>query len=93
MYNTLFISNTLVVTLFSIKILFFLIFLQVVPNAMESMESSNALGGVWVNFYREVSHNRWSLEDKPFFVLFSDIVGPLAAPALLAAGSRFYYVL
>jgi hypothetical protein len=47
--------------------------------------------GYWVQFFHKTGRTKYTLQEKEFFILRTDVVGKLEEPTLEASGSRIYF--
>ena len=75
--------------LYNIKIyphIFFFVIFQI--NRIDDHDDSV----FWVQYFKEISNNKWSLEQKQFSAIHTDFSRILAPPDLVFEScSRFYY--
>lgn len=45
----------------------------------------------WVQYFEYVGKNNWTLGDRRYTAIETDVSSVMAAPSLVMRGSRFYY--
>lgn len=65
------------------------VILQIIRTPVDKEESED---GVWGQYYIQANTKCYTLNEKPFFFLYSDLVKKISTPSVLARGRRAFYL-
>ena len=60
-------------------------------QVVQSPVGLEIIHGLWLQFYKRAKRQLWTMEDKPLFACWEDIVKRVEEPLLSMCGSRIYY--